>query len=57
MDELKPCPFCGGEAVMDSDGYYRKTFWVSCTYCGCSTQSFWTEKESVEAWNKRQEVE
>lgn len=60
MDELKPCPFCGcGEAGTKwHSGYWS----VRCGYNHDSTQSehcfqdwgeFATEKEAVEAWNRR----
>lgn len=67
---LKPCPMCGGEAVLyhqsskytNHDGDY-----VHCLRCGCRTKLFEcfngtgkthedTEKEALEAWNKRTEV-
>ena len=32
--ELKPCPFCGGEAVVHTD---YDTEWIECTQCHCST--------------------
>lgn len=39
MDEmLKPCPFCGGEAVlMDGRIYCYETKFVSCTICHAKT--------------------
>lgn len=67
MDKLKPCPFCGGEAVMyhqsskytDYDGNF-----VHCLECGCRTKLFEclgntgkthadTKKEAGNAWNSR----
>lgn len=54
MTELKPCPFCGGEAHT-----YRNHLWhVACerAWHGCVTMSaFVTEAEAVEAWNARAE--
>ena len=65
---LKPCPFCGGEAVLyhqsskytDYDGDYVYCF----RGCGSRTKLFEcyngtgkthedTEKEAIEAWNRR----
>ena len=51
MTELKPCPFCGGEASMYiayDDGYY-----VCCDECGCGLPVYNTEEEAIEAWNRR----
>lgn len=43
--ELKPCPFCGGEAVLiatsNCSGY------VSCTRCGIKTNKYWDESMSM----------
>ena len=44
MEELKPCPFCGGEAepVFEIDG----TTTVECIKCGALV-------DGIEAWNRR----
>lgn len=42
MEELKACPFCGGEAEADAGGcaeYYgheHQDCWVSCKDCGAT---------------------
>ena len=34
MAELKPCPFCGGEAnIRNEDG----SVWIECKSCFCGT--------------------
>lgn len=51
VSELRPCPFCGGEAEL----CYRETgqaFLVGCTKCEASSP-FGTEEEVIAAWNKR----
>lgn len=56
MDELKPCPFCGGEACMQQHVFvgYSSTFGVVCLDCCCETRQFYhTENEAEEAWNRR----
>lgn len=54
MSELKPCPFCGGEAHIVKDfGEYR----VLCLLVDCKVNPIShyreTEKEAIEAWNTR----
>ena len=54
MADLKSCPFCGGEAYTDSDGW--RVWWgVKCADCGRHSEEFRTEKEAIEAWNRRAE--
>lgn len=66
MIELKPCPFCGGEARLgkthpgpapDGDARYGTTVWgVYCPNeecCVVSTDWRSTETEAIEAWNRR----
>ena len=51
--ELKPCPFCGCEAVTTTsilDEHY-----VICTNCTCAGPGGWSEQEAIEAWNRRAE--
>ena len=59
MEELKPCPFCGGEAeVTDEDSYgFSNGDWFVCcnechTYLGFDSQ-YETPQEAIEAWNRR----
>ena len=62
MAELKPCPFCGGKALLE-EFTVRKGF-ESCIVCsGCLvtmlTITYDTEEEAREAviedWNRRAE--
>ena len=54
MDELKPCPFCGGKdsgiLTTSYDGYW---FAVFCENCMAQTRKCRQEKDAVEAWNRR----
>ena len=53
--ELKPCPFCGGEAEIDVSPHGHSV--VSCKDVWCRGHAdCWTHdniKEAVEAWNRR----
>ena len=57
-EELKPCPFCGGEAdLREVTGGF---FVVYCTNIkGCAlnptTLGYETQEEAAEAWNRRAE--
>lgn len=63
--ELKPCPFCGGRAILED----ARTIWaVSCEDCdatvvgdrasepdGTETEAFWDEikQTAIDRWNRR----
>lgn len=56
MSELKPCPFCGGEAIPCSTGNHFATekFFVLCGVCEVETPRIArTRKEAIAAWNRR----
>lgn len=54
--ELKPCPFCGGEAQFGIESGYVK---VSCKECGISTKrlsasvEYCAKQLIAETWNRR----
>lgn len=56
MDELKPCPFCGGEAHLMDMGWPH---WVWCSECGARVQSTKFDEEgdaeAIAKWNMRTE--
>lgn len=53
MEELKPCPFCGGEAVLFAYEIFCEHS-VRCKSCYCGTEEgYRTGKEAIEAWNRR----
>lgn len=57
--ELKPCPFCGGEAEV-SYGYTfgaEYQYQPNCTKCYCSLGIYDSEEEAIEAWNRRTDNE
>ena len=55
MIELKPCPFCGGEAELFSDEFNQ--WYVGCVNptCGCEAGLPFakTEKAAAASWNRR----
>ena len=60
MTKLKPCPFCGGEGVMQKHVFvgYSSTWGVVCGDCWAEIkQVYSSEQEAVEAWNRRVEDE
>jgi Lar family restriction alleviation protein len=60
MEELKPCPFCGGsvktEIIELADRKREITVW--CKPCDYNIV-FWHKniKDAIAAWNRRAEVE
>ena len=53
-NELKPCPFCGGEAFVWRTSHRT---WIECENYNVDTHrvafSSTYEKEVIEAWNRR----
>lgn len=65
MAELKPCPFCGGEAklAIKSMGHGAAGAYAYCTDCSSTSYAFcvradWcANDEAIKAWNRRAESE
>lgn len=55
--ELKPCPFCGGEAVLfiDESCYYKSA--VYCGKCRVSTPREHIPEIAIDTWNTRKPIE
>lgn len=56
QNELKPCPFCGGEALLITfrDEYRRlNPSVVHCSVCDVESKVYLRKKEAIEAWNRR----
>ena len=68
MTELKPCPFCGGEARLKTDfrwprygkfaGQRVQAFEVVCDNADCiiynaDNKYFLNENRAIKAWNRR----
>lgn len=68
-EELKPCPFCGGEAVIKAvNKNYGFTIWCQCQKCGAKTEGYCPntnnedatidniencKNRALEQWNRR----
>ena len=55
---LKPCPFCGGKAIVASSGGKPPVFFAGCETLWCRgsvvTLSYSrSPKEAAKAWNRR----
>ena len=58
MEELKRCPFCGGEGCPLEHVFhgYMSTYGIVCLDCSCETRQFYdTQQEAIAAWNRRVE--
>ena len=58
---LKPCPFCGANAIDIETSYFHNgsgkctpMYSAVCKACYCETKDFNTELEAVKAWNRRE---
>ncbi|WP_442899652.1 Lar family restriction alleviation protein [Eubacterium sp.] len=56
MNKLKPCPFCGGKAELNTI-FNSKVHWdlhkVECKKCHTKTDECETRGIAIESWNKR----
>ena len=58
LTNLKPCPFCGGDAklktIIDSDHYI---YYVKCSNTRCKVRAYTLvyrkKHEAIQAWNRR----
>ena len=59
MIELKPCPFCGGEALLSHDHEGIGASSIRCRKCGLESIRFFksfvhaSDDKAVEFWNRR----
>ena len=58
-DELKPCPFCGGEATCIENGSHSTAWEIGCYNGQCAAKpSVWEPRKEVAitAWNIRADL-
>ena len=54
MEEIKTCPFCGGEAELsEGDREYFEMHLIYCMKCGVNTGNCNSEEEAIFIWNTR----
>lgn len=63
MEELKPCPFCGGIAEIKQCEYPKHWYYVQCGACGCCTDRHIHNRfddtaehnlrTNIDSWNRR----
>ena len=54
--DLKPCPFCGGQAILFVHTFHKlnDSYSVGCSKCQAHTYSFYdTIGTAIDAWNRR----
>lgn len=52
--ELKPCPFCGGRAVLQENNHYTDVWSAMCRNCYSESDRYHTIESAIEAWNRRE---
>lgn len=56
MNELKPCPFCGGKPFISAKLPYfgeEPTLAVVCEQCNASSKHKTDKEEAIKLWNRR----
>ena len=57
-ENLKPCPFCGGQAELQAKNITttktsKTLYQIICTECTCSIVDYVYADTAVRAWNRR----
>jgi Lar family restriction alleviation protein len=53
-EKLRACPFCGGEAILDTWDEDTESRHIKCSHCGCQTRGFFRRTDAYDEWNTRQ---
>lgn len=60
MSDLKPCPFCGGEAFLSTDPEATKdmcgrlwAYTIVCSRCCATSGLCCSPEKAAEVWNRR----
>ena len=57
--ELKPCPFCGGKALLAHDHAGNGASYIRCENCGLESVRFIksfevaSDEQAIKFWNRR----
>ena len=57
--ELKPCPFCGGKAILTHDNAGLGASYIRCERCGLESVRFIksfevaSDDQAIKYWNRR----
>ncbi len=61
MSELKPCPFCGGDAMLlafEPSAGSAPPYWMgNCITCDADGPARHDKDKAAEAWNRRETPE
>lgn len=57
IDQLKPCPLCGSEVKISSWDFSDHTsYHIQCPECELETNIYYSKKELIDYWNRRETV-
>ena len=55
--ELKHCPYCGGNAEIET-GYLGRGYFIKCKKCGCDANDLYKDiYELINFWNTRKAID
>ncbi len=51
-EDLKPCPFCGGDAQIEETNEEDNAYYVHCTLCGADGPVLEDKIKAMKSWNE-----